>query len=119
LILEYVNDKTGKATGSSTPPLDDTTASTDFSFSGTAISPGAWRIRANYTNTFEEGSPVSSLSEVFYLEGADGSCEGLATSGTSDKGSNGGAGRFKELEVLWLSVMLVTFPFLSLRVVTL
>ena len=113
LTFEYVNDKTGEATGSSTPTLEDT-VSTIFAFSGTDLSPGAWRIRANYTNTFEKGSPVSYLSEIFYIDGADGNCEGLATSSIGGKGSNGGAGRFKGLEALWPSVMLVAFPFLSL-----
>ena len=113
LTFEYVNDKTGEATGLNTPSLDGNIAN-NFDFAGTDVSPGAWRIRANYTNTFEKGSPLSYLSDVFYIQGVDGDCEGLGKSSTNGNGANQSAGRFKQLEALWRRVVFVTLLFLSL-----
>jgi hypothetical protein len=114
LKFEFVNDKTGEATGSFTPSLDLNLGDL-VPFTGTAVSPGAWRIRANYTNTFEQqGSPVSYLSEVFYLQGPKANCQGVGTSGSNGKGSNGVAGNFRMLEGFWMRVALVTFFFFSL-----
>jgi len=67
LTFEYVNYKTGLATGLTA--VDDG-GSTTFSFDGTDVSVGLWRVRANYTNKYEglpSGTPVSAYSEVFIV----------------------------------------------------
>jgi hypothetical protein len=50
---------------------------------------------------------VSYLSEVFYIQGVDGDCEGLGKASSNGKGSSRSAGRFKELEAFWPRVVFV------------
>jgi hypothetical protein len=107
LQFQLFNDKTGEATGSLIPS-SYYSLWTKFSYNGTDVLPGAWRIRASYENTFEEGSLISCLSEVFYIHSTYGGCKEIEKSIT-----NGGTERLKELQALWDGVF-VTLLFLSL-----
>ncbi|EDR07634.1 uncharacterized protein LACBIDRAFT_327499 [Laccaria bicolor S238N-H82] len=56
------------------------TRQTAFTLNSTGLSPGAWRVRGNYSNGFENGGQtVSAISDVFYIEGSDETkfCDGL------------------------------------------
>ncbi|KAF9533050.1 hypothetical protein CPB83DRAFT_845732 [Crepidotus variabilis] len=54
---------------------DNSNIQKQFSINNLAITPGAWRVRGNYTNKVENnGRPVSALSELFYVHPANASC---------------------------------------------
>lgn len=56
-----------------------------YPYSTATLSPGEWRIRANYTNIYEDDgkTKITYLSQPFYIEGDTGNCTGvkLPTSG--------------------------------------
>jgi hypothetical protein len=110
--LEFVNDKTGEATGKYIPKESDS-LSVLFPFAGTDVSPGAWRIRANYTNPFENGGkPTFYLSEVMFLSGpsATEECDGIGKSSKSGGSHNNGAsGTFEGSLSAWLWPALLGF----------
>ena len=113
LTFGLVNNKTGEATAFHI--AKDYYAILDsFPVAGTDVSPGAWRIQVNYENTFEEGSPISFQSEVFYIETASGGCKDVKKSVTSGGGGAGGTGGLKELLASWPWAAFVTLLFLSL-----
>jgi hypothetical protein len=96
LVFEFVNEKTGQAFGNHPADSDELfIAQIAFQFAGTGVSVGAWRVRANYSNTLENGNQtVSQLSDLFYIEGADytKTCDGLG----KINASTGGVGKFGE-----------------------
>jgi hypothetical protein len=86
MVLEFVNPKTGQSTG--VHQIGDTIngPSTTIPLSETSLTPGSWTIRANYTNKFEGsplGSPVSYLSEEFFLAGNQSECDGIGFSSSA------------------------------------
>ena len=65
LTVEYVNYKTGEATGLNV--VNDTSNGSYISFD---VSVDLWRVRANYTNQFEGSPPgkhFTTYSEVFVV----------------------------------------------------
>jgi hypothetical protein len=104
--LEFVNYKTGQATGLQV--IEDG-GSTTFPFDGTAVSVGLWRLRANYSNQFEgspRGTPVSSYSDVFVV--FDDLFHKCAADGASSGGGSksGGSTRLRAIPIAWLVVWL-------------
>src|SRR5580698_7581444 len=97
LAFDFVSEKTGQAFGNHPANSDELFISTvAFQFAGTGVSVGAWRVRANYSNTLENNNQtVSQLSDVFYIEGADytKTCDGLGKGTTL---GSGGIGKFGE-----------------------
>lgn len=113
LQFEFVSEKTGQAFGNHVASSDDFFITQfSFDFPGTGVSVGAWRVRGNYSSPFENGSKtVSTLSEVFYIEGTNSlqTCDGLGKSSTT---KNGGLRRFGEghvVKVLLSSLSLILF----------
>jgi len=104
LAFDFVSEKTGQAFGNHPANSDELFISqVAFQFAGTGVSVGAWRVRANYSNTLENGNQtVSQLSDLFYIEGADytKTCDGLG------KGTTSGSGKLGER--LGLTVLMST-----------
>lgn len=92
LQLEAVSENTTEVVHLGTAPMaTGTIFSYDIGIASLPITPGAWRVRANYTNTFEHsGSIVSALSEVFYVVESNSSCQGFAipTSSSDNMGAH-------------------------------
>jgi len=104
ITLEFVNYKTGQATGLQVLENED---STTFPFDGTAVSVGLWRLRANYSNKFEgspPGTPVSTYSDVFVV--FDDLFHKCAADGASSSGGSksGGSRRLRAIPTAWLVV---------------
>jgi hypothetical protein len=109
LQFELVSEKTGQAFGNHVADSEDIfIAQFSFEYTGTGVSVGAWRVRGNYSSPFENGNhTVSTLSEVFYIEGTnDVQCDGLGKSGST---GHGGLGRFGERDVTKVLLSLLSF----------
>jgi hypothetical protein len=92
LTLEFVNQTHASTSGSIynatffsaavVPAVFDNSSLTviGYAFLTDTLSPGEWRIRANYTNLFEQGgmTNITHLSEPFYIEG-EGNCTGVVS----------------------------------------
>ena len=69
------------------------TLQTAFTLNSTGLLPGAWRVRGNYSNAFENGGQtVSAISDVFYIEGSD------ETKFCDDLGQGSKSGELKKFE---------------------
>ena len=85
ITMDIVNVKTGLATGQYVWPTGDTEGAV-IDFVGTAVFLGAWKIRANYSNTLEgspPGSTITQWSEEFFISGDNGPCDGIGTASSN------------------------------------
>lgn len=108
LTFELVSETTGGAFESQVADSDALfTLQTAFTLNSTGLSPGAWRVRGNYSNALESGGQtVSAISDVFYIEGSDESkfCDGIG------QGSKSGELKKFEMNIMqWKGQMVLWF----------
>lgn len=77
-------------TGVGSFPVPATALSFNYPYSTADLTTGEWRLRANYTNTFENGGMETVyISEPFYIAGTSSPCYGLKSSAFPSRGISG------------------------------